>query len=760
MMLKLVLAIVVSSSIGGNLSKGRAYRPITHRVLKKVHFQPPKYKINNEEQKEVNGVKMIPILRFDRKVIDSLRLTDPNWRYIRDLSNSHIYGEIANRNFVGISDDRCAPPDVQIAVGEEYIAEAVNCKIAFFTKDGQIVYSDYIQNFFANLNPPSIFFSDPKLAYDPISNRWIFLVLLIDWNHQNSYYYLAVSETSDPFGVWWLYSINAGETANNWADYPGLGFNNWGIFITSNQFSWSKSFLYNRISVLDKQATYNGTLSEYYTFTISYNYFSIKPAQSISLCDTEYLLASSPTAGSHIYGWFITSQNGTPTISNAISLSVQYYHIHTNASQRGGAVPLDAGDCRMQDVTYFEGKIYGSFTEENPYNQDLTAIRFLRIDPAVWQVIDDITYGSNYSNYFYPRVAVSPYQIVMVFARSGNEEYAGIAYTTAPLFGGTFGESSWLKRGESYYVFDYSRNRWGDYFGAYIDPTDSSIWIAGEYAVSSQSYGTWIGNVEYGVKGDVNRDGERNIFDVVRMVNIALSIPPEPTPYERWAADMNNDGNINILDVVSLVNTILNGSENSHPGSTTIEAAMYTKDNQVILRNFGNISGLQFDLIGNIEDITLNEALKGFELFSHNTDYGKKIIILSPRGEVIKPGTWSILNFKGSATLSKVVLSDRWGRKVRLINELKQSQVALRVTPSLLHTTGEIVFTIPNPMKVDIGVFDISGRRVIGIVDNRLLQSGTHKFPINVSLLASGVYFVVLRTASCGTFQKKFVVRK
>src|SRR5207248_832585 len=51
---------------------------------------------------------------------------------------------------------------------------------------------------------------------------------------------------------------------------------------------------------------------------------------------------------------------------------------------------------------------------------------------------------------------------------------------------------------------DETRNRWGDYQGAAIDPSDGSIvWIYGEWAVdlaginNDYDWGTWIGQVQF-----------------------------------------------------------------------------------------------------------------------------------------------------------------------------------------------------------------------------------------------------------------------
>jgi len=60
-----------------------------------------------------------------------------------------------------------------------------------------------------------------------------------------------------------------------------------------------------------------------------------------------------------------------------------------------------------------------------------------------------------------------------------------------------------------------------------------------------------------GILGDVNQDENLDILDIVRIVNIILNTPPEPTWYELWASDFNQDGNINVLDVIGLLNVIV-----------------------------------------------------------------------------------------------------------------------------------------------------------------------------------------------------------
>ncbi|MEA3286571.1 MAG: C25 family cysteine peptidase [Candidatus Marinimicrobia bacterium] len=61
--------------------------------------------------------------------------------------------------------------------------------------------------------------------------------------------------------------------------------------------------------------------------------------------------------------------------------------------------------------------------------------------------------------------------------------------------------------------------------------------------------------------GDLNSDGQVNIQDVVRLVNIILGQGAEPTDLELFYADLNGDDRVDIGDLVSMVNIIIGGNQ-------------------------------------------------------------------------------------------------------------------------------------------------------------------------------------------------------
>ena len=61
--------------------------------------------------------------------------------------------------------------------------------------------------------------------------------------------------------------------------------------------------------------------------------------------------------------------------------------------------------------------------------------------------------------------------------------------------------------------------------------------------------------------GDVNNDGEINVLDIVRIVNIIMENDPPPTEDELWASDVNADETTNVQDIVIIVQVIMESDD-------------------------------------------------------------------------------------------------------------------------------------------------------------------------------------------------------
>ncbi len=264
-----------------------------------------------------------------------------------------------------------------------------------------------------------------------------------------------------------------------------------------------------------------------------------------------------------------------------------------------------------------------------------------------------------------------------------------------------------------------------------------------------------------GMKGDVNNDGERNILDVVRTVNIALGRPPAPTPYEQWAADMNDDGNIDVLDVVQLVNIILNGGK--YMSSNKIHGSIFISDRYVIMQNDGDVAGIQFDLIGDVSNVKLSGRANNFVLFTNKIPGGIRVLLvgnIENGGDPIPAGEGPIVEFEGSASLKNVVLSDLSGHKVEIQSPqtFRLHPFEISVLPNPINIYGTIEFYIPYDAHVKLTIYDASGRFLKMLINNPL-KAGEHRLCIDTKNIKPGVYFVILSVGKL-RITKKIVVGK
>jgi hypothetical protein len=86
------------------------------------------------------------------------------------------------------------PPDTQIGVGPNHIVEAVNLEMRIWQKNGTLVSSTDLNTFFGT----SAQLSDPKIRFDPLSNRWFIAVISYNNSFTTGAWRQAVSTTSDP----------------------------------------------------------------------------------------------------------------------------------------------------------------------------------------------------------------------------------------------------------------------------------------------------------------------------------------------------------------------------------------------------------------------------------------------------------------------------------------------------------------------------------------------------------------------------------
>jgi len=406
------------------------------------------------------------------------------------------------------------PPDPTVAAGPNHVITVVNSTINIYDKAGTPVLESSMDAWFASLTPPGGPF-DPKIVYDAQSGHWMIIALASDFSSQ-SVYLLSVSQTSDPTGPWWNYSISSvsGTGFNKaWGDYEDIGFDGsatGSVYISSNQFTFLVGiFTTAQVVAISKTELYSGAPLTIFKTTNLKNAdgsqaFSIRVARSLSATSTEYMINSHSGGGTKVTLWSATHAfPSAPVITRQAAVNIGAYSPAPNAKQPGCVDTLDTIDNRIFNAVFKNGKLYAGFNEAHNWGSGtVAAIRYLKIDTTANTADINETYGSDGLYYWFPAVTVDGSgNIISVFARSGTTEFAGIRYS-GRLTTDTATEASALLNSGAECI---TGSRWGDYFGISVDPVDNAnVWIYGEWSKNVPAvdtvwdWGTWVGEVSFG----------------------------------------------------------------------------------------------------------------------------------------------------------------------------------------------------------------------------------------------------------------------
>jgi hypothetical protein len=418
---------------------------------------------------------------------------------------------IAN-NFAAIPSTGWIPPDCTMATGISHIVASVNSSVAVYDKNtGAQLLLRTLTVWFSNVVQGLTIF-DPKVLYDQHNGRFVLLAVAFRQNPNQSVFLLSVSSTSNPLGSWRNYVFNAmvdGTTAtNNWADYPGLGVDNQAIYVTANMFQFGGNFQYAKIRVIPKAGPYSGGPAPFFDFVKMRNAdntlaFTIQPCHTFGAPLVEYLVNSLYPSGNKLTLWRIQNPTVSPTLTRSVVATSQY-SLPPNANQKGGGLPLNTGDVRIQHAVFRGGSVWTSLTTVRNWGTgNRASIHWFQINAGASALTQEGVYGASGFHYFYPAACPDTNgNMVMVFSRCGTTQFGSIHYTgrrsTDPL--GSLQGSALLKAGVANYVATDSsgRNRWGDYNGVASDPVNGRVvWFYSEYASALNTWGTWIGSAAF-----------------------------------------------------------------------------------------------------------------------------------------------------------------------------------------------------------------------------------------------------------------------
>ncbi|MBI5711711.1 MAG: T9SS type A sorting domain-containing protein [Candidatus Eisenbacteria bacterium] len=402
------------------------------------------------------------------------------------------------------------PPDVAGAVGPARVMESFNNNYRIRDKaTGTTIGTVGTATFWAPVEPANLLnqLTDPRTVYDPYNNRWIAVMQSVNLNGD---VLLGVSLTSDPAGSWYLYRFT-GFTTSYYLDFPNLGFNkNW-VAIAVNRYTSAGAFSRGICLAINYPLARTGTGSGTLFTMTSGTHYTSSPAVTCSA--TEETLFVVTHLGSSVATYQVDRLTGT-------SASPTYTVGGSNTRPGGGWVQpsgnilpqsapnsgssactppclIDTQDAQVRTPPiYRNGFLFYTQTIGLPSTGlSHTAVQWTKITPSTTPAyvdggrLEDPTATSTNGGkwYAYPALAVNAVNdFILGFSQFSSSQHpsAGYAFHYGTDGAGTLRDAYIYHAGEDYYhkTFSGTRNRWGDFSTAQVDPCDDmSLWTLQEY---------------------------------------------------------------------------------------------------------------------------------------------------------------------------------------------------------------------------------------------------------------------------------------
>ncbi|RLD04773.1 MAG: hypothetical protein DRI56_10635, partial [Chloroflexota bacterium] len=422
------------------------------------------------------------------------------------------------------------PPDSDMAAGLNHLIVVENSSFAIYDKTGVLQIGPIL---FDNILGVSGTF-DPTVMYDSEDDRYVMGI------EDGAKFYLMVSNSSDPTGTWTYYAFDARFYGDEFFDYPHIGIGDHAIFMGANMFNGSVPGGYEgRIYAMDKNAAYAGAAMSWRSASTGGTGGTPQPLNLTGFqqgtvpqpFNTHFFITDQYDGHTaDLWAWPNALGTGTPSI-------VQTYNLDTLSGwtagfpidpPQNGSTDLIAGnDWRFRGFEYRNGEGWTTDTVSFDFGSGtVDMVRYFRMDlsGAPYTALQVKGFGWTTSNMIFPDLAVDHCgNMAIGWERSDATIFVSVEFD-GQLAGSAWvsGSPTQLKAGEAtYFSFDGSPLRWGDYSGMAIDPDGKTFWYMGEYAKNisgyQANYGNYIGKFTYGCNvgsspvADFDGDGDTNI---------------------------------------------------------------------------------------------------------------------------------------------------------------------------------------------------------------------------------------------------------
>jgi hypothetical protein len=421
------------------------------------------------------------------------------------------------------------PNDNTMAISNDgFIVSAINTTVTILNEKGDRLGFKSLYGMTAGQLGLLDRYYDPKVIYDPISDRFI-LVFLEGSTSADTRIVVGFTETNDPTQTWNFYALNGKPLGGKtWSDYPIIAHNNTDLYITVNLLrdseSWQEGFVESFIWQVNKQDGYDGNedLRQNLFSGIKYNnkpVWSICPVQPGIDFDQEnmYFLSVRPDAMSNDTLFLHEITNSTTSGNAQHKLSVLTtdlpYGVPPTAYQPIVGYRLQTNDTRVLSAVYHDNTIH--YVQSSILTDEIRSGIYHGIISSMNEMpqVNGTIISSNELDFAYPSIAfagntkLDNQSMVITFSHVGENEYAGtsaIYHNKSEGLESIYSNVVSLKSGDSLintFVAD-TAERWGDYTDIqrkYNEP--DIIWLCGSYGDSLGRNNVWLSKLS--VKNDL-----------------------------------------------------------------------------------------------------------------------------------------------------------------------------------------------------------------------------------------------------------------
>ncbi|MBL8212431.1 MAG: S-layer homology domain-containing protein [Bryobacterales bacterium] len=405
------------------------------------------------------------------------------------------------------------PPHPEIAAGPEDILLAVSSSIARYSRTGtpltQVTLNEWFASLITTICPnggtAGCTITYPTLRYDAQHGRFLVLAYSEETGTRKTWFLLSVSNGATLAQGFKHYALEGSRNNTTQSalelDSPQLGYDSTAVYLTANMINPADSTVqYAKIRILKKSELYNPnttTLTHLDLWDLrnedNSRALNIQPAvvrgrPSDNAASGILINAANGPTASYLTLWRIANPTSTsPTATRSHLTNIWTYTPPATFLQKDSSLAMSAGDNRVLRAIRRDNILY--IARNSGYSDEPTTYTTDRIDLTNNRVTaQGRAIGGSF---FFPAFEIPathgttngfPGSIV-----SGSTVDAAGALTYLSIHG--------VKAGED--RFDASP-KWGDSFGAAIDPSSGGLWTYGQYALTRGSTtGRWATHASF-----------------------------------------------------------------------------------------------------------------------------------------------------------------------------------------------------------------------------------------------------------------------